>query len=228
MQRFRRVFEERSDHTAAGIVHQHVDGAEMLLRLSDHVAHDGFHRQIADVTDRVAAEFAHHRIDVGLNNVGDHQFHAVGVQAPRDDAADAAAGAGDDADLAVEAAHDVSGSIAPLDAKPGSGTAPQKSIDFSPGGKQSRLSRIQLGKLLHAEAVFERESVGVEEVQEHRLRRRMPPRTEHDRHLVLLHAIHRTADVVHVGDHEVDVVQPVLSGVAEPERVMQTDSESSA
>ncbi len=94
-------------------------------------------------------------------------------------------------------------------------------MDSRPGRQPARRAGVDLGEFLHAEAVFQRQAVRIEEIEEHGIRRRMTAGPEHDRHVVLLHPPQRLADVVDVGDHEVHVVQMVGLAVAETQRMVQ-------
>ena len=78
-----------------------------------------------------------------------------------------------------------------------------------------------LRELLHAEAEFDGHAVRIEEIEENAAGRRMAARPVDDLDIVLLESVERPADIVDVGHHEIDMVQPVLVGPRDPQRVVE-------
>src|SRR5882762_8268551 len=87
--------------------------------------------------------------------------------------------------------------------------------------ERARHSRIHLSEFLHSEAVLERHAVRFQEIEEHTGRGWMPARSEHDRHVVLLHPVLRLSDIVNLGNHEVQVMNNPLRTLAYSDAVME-------
>src|SRR4051812_19522081 len=83
-----------------------------------------------------------------------------------------------------------------------------------------RLARAFGREFLHAEAVLDRDAVGIEIVEEHAARRRMAAWAVDDRHLRLVEARDSATDVVDLGHHEVDVVQHRFAGATQTDAMM--------
>src|ERR1700730_5670385 len=80
----------------------------------------------------------------------------------------------------------------------------------------SRRARIDFGELLHAEAVFERQSVGIEEIQEYAARSDVPAEPEHYGDVIPEEAVEAAPKIVDFRHHEVEVVELVPLPVADP------------
>ena len=112
-------------------------------------------------------------------------------------------------------------SYRPTLAKSRLGKPPQKSSDSGTGGKVPRRPGTGFRELFHAEAVFHRHAVRIEEIEENAAGRRVAARPVNDLDIVLLEPVERLADIVDVGHHEVYMVQPALVGPHDPQRVVE-------
>src|SRR6267142_741950 len=80
---------------------------------------------------------------------------------------------------------------------------------FRSGRQRPRRTWLGLRKLLHAEAVFECQSVRVQEVEEHTVGGDVTTGPEHDGNVVPPEPVERDSDVVDLRHHEVQVMQSV-------------------
>lgn len=98
-------FQHRLDAIDAGVVHQSVDAAESFDGLPDQVSQLIVLAHVAGDRQGPLDERRRDRLGLAVANVGDHHVQSLAMADLGDPLAQAAAGAGDDHDLAIQEQH---------------------------------------------------------------------------------------------------------------------------